>query len=251
MDHMKLFGGAPVEVSSPQGRFAGAHLVSGQVLKRTDAYGKHLFYAFPDDHVIHVHLGLYGKFTVGELPAPQPKGLIRMRMQGASSWADLRGPGACEVLDSAEVRALTARLGPDPLRRDADPDRAWARIHKSGQPVAGLLMDQTVIAGVGNVFRAEVLFRARLAPYTPGKRLPRETFDALWADLVGLLRAGVRANRIVTTLPEDRARRGPVRLEDAHYVYRRTGLPCRICGTPVAHAVLSGRNLFWCPQDQR
>ena len=112
-------------------------------------------------------------------------------------------------------------------------------------------MDQTVIAGIGNVFRAEVLFRARLAPYTPGKRLPREIFDAIWADLVRLLRAGVRANRIVTTAPEDRDRRGPVRIEDAHYVYRRTGLPCRICGTPVAHAVLNGRNLFWCPKDQR
>ena len=104
MDHMKLFGGAPVEVSSPQGRFAGAHLVSGRVLLRTDAYGKHLFYVFPDDHLIHVHLGLYGKYTVGELPAPEPKGLIRMRLQGATNWADLRGPGACEVLDSSPGR---------------------------------------------------------------------------------------------------------------------------------------------------
>jgi endonuclease VIII len=250
LDHEELFAGSPLAVSSPQGRFVGASLVDGQVLKGTDAYGKHLFYVFPNDRLVHVHLGLYGKYTTGELPAPEPRGLIRMRLVGATHWSDLRGPGACEVIDPDQVATLTRRLGPDPLRRDADPGEAWARVHRTRAPIAGLLMDQTVMAGVGNVFRAEVLFRARLAPYTPGRDVPKETFDALWADLVKLMRAGVRANRIVTTSPEHRPRRGTVRREDAHYVYRRTGLPCRICGTPIAHAVLQGRNLFWCPKDQ-
>jgi endonuclease VIII len=245
LDHEQLFGGAPLGVSSPQGRFDGSALVDGQVLQGTDAYGKHLFYVFPADRLVHVHLGLYGKYTVGVRPEPEPRGLIRMRLVGETHWADLRGPGACEVLDPAQVALLTARLGPDPLRRDADPGEAWARVHRTRAPIAGLLMDQSVMAGVGNVFRA------RLDPYRPGRDVPRETFDALWADLVKLMRAGVRANRIVTTLPEHRPRRGTVRREDAHYVYRRTGLPCRVCGKPVAHAVLAGRNLFWCPADQR
>jgi DNA-formamidopyrimidine glycosylase len=251
LDHAELFAGQALSVSSPQGRFSGASLVDGQVLQGTDAYGKHLFYVFPDSRLVHVHLGLYGKYTVGTNPAPEPRGLVRMRLVGDSHWVDLRGPGACEVIDPAQESLLLARLGPDPLRRGADPERAWARIHRTKAPLAGLLMDQAVMAGVGNVYRAEVLFRARLDPYLPGRDLPRETFDALWADLVKLMRAGVRANRIVTTLPEHRSRRGPVSREDAHYVYRRTGLPCRLCGTPIAHAVLAGRNLFFCPTDQR
>ncbi|HTY73569.1 MAG TPA: DNA-formamidopyrimidine glycosylase family protein, partial [Actinomycetes bacterium] len=215
LEHARVFAGEPLRVSSPQGRFAGAQLVDGRELRGTDAYGKHLFYVFADDRLVHVHLGLYGSFTLGPLPAPQPRGLVRMRLVGQTHWADLRGPGACEVVDPAQAAALTARLGPDPLRADGDPERAWARLHRSRQPVAGLLMEQTVLAGVGNVYRAEVLFRARLDPFTPGREVARERWEALWADLVRLMRAGVRTGRIVTTAPEHRTRRGPVRAEDA------------------------------------
>ena len=75
--------------------------------------------------------------------------------------------------------------------------------------------------------------------------------NGLWEDLSGLLAAGVRTGRIVTTQPEHRARaRGRVRLEDAHYVYRRAGLPCRVCGTKILTDLLVGRNLFWCPHCQ-
>jgi formamidopyrimidine-DNA glycosylase len=73
----------------------------------------------------------------------------------------------------------------------------------------------------------------------------------MWADLVTLMRAGVRLGRIVTTRPEHRTRRhGAAQREDAHYVYRRTGLPCRVCGTDVRTEVLVGRNLYWCPVCQ-
>ena len=112
-------------------------------------------------------------------------------------------------------------------------------------------MDQTIAAGVGNVFRAEVLFRARIDPHRPGRLVTRDEWDALWADLVVLMRAAVRTGRIVTTLPADRGRRsGQARPEDAHYVYRRTGLPCRVCGTSVSTEVMGGRNLFWCARCQ-
>ena len=116
LDQGELFAGTPLAVSSPQGKFVGAHLVDGRVLLRTEAYGKHLFYVFPDDRLVHVHLGLYGKYAVGSLPPPEPRGLIRMRLVGETHWADLRGPGACEVLDPAQVADLIARQGPDPLR---------------------------------------------------------------------------------------------------------------------------------------
>ncbi|HZB47543.1 MAG TPA: DNA-formamidopyrimidine glycosylase family protein, partial [Mycobacteriales bacterium] len=192
-EHNRLLVGHQVRASSPQGRFAdGAARLDGRVLERTEAYGKHLFHRYGDDVFLHVHLGLYGKFSTGPLPAPQPRGALRLRLLADGRWVDLRGPTACELMLPPEVAAVRARLGPDPLRRDADPDRAWARLSRSRVAVGALLMDQTVLAGIGNVYRAEILFRHRLEPHRPGRSVPRETWDALWADLTVLMRAGVR-----------------------------------------------------------
>ena len=248
------FGGAKVSASSPQGRFAaGAALLDGRTLVGTDAAGKHLFLGFDDERWLHVHLGLYGKWAFGTSPAPPPRGALRLRLESAERWADLRGPTACEVVPRARKRELIARLGPDPLRRDGRESAFVANLARSRVPVAALLMDQSVVAGVGNVYRAEVLFRARLSPDLPGRAVDPLTASRLWSDLSGLMRDGVRRGVIVTTDPGDRppgSRRGTPRREEAHYVYRRTGLPCRICGTPVATRVLVGRNLYWCPSCQ-
>jgi endonuclease VIII len=254
--HRRRFAGDPVEVSSPQGRFAtSAEVVDGRVLERAEAYGKHLFHHYGPDLVVHVHLGLYGTFSDLPLPAAQPRGLVRMRMVGPTHHADLRGPTACELITDDEVAGIRARLGADPLRADADPDRAWARISRSRAPLATLLMDQSVIAGVGNVYRAEALFRHGLDPFLPGRTLGRSQWDALWADLVELLRDGVRRGKIETLRPEHDprqlgpARRGAVCARRV-YAYRRTGDPCLVCGTPIAHDKHLARNLFWCPTCQ-
>lgn len=247
--HHKQFRGQEIVVSSPQGRFAtGAALVDGRVLRRAEAYGKHLFHHYGDgDAVVHVHLGLYGKFENHTGEIAEPRGAVRMRMVGASAWTDLRGAITCEVLTPDEVDAVLARLGPDPLRRDADPEAAWRRVSRSRVGIGALLMDQKVLAGVGNVYRAEVLHRNEISPHRPGRELDRAEFDALWFDLVELMAVGVRRGRIVTLRPEHRVRRG----ERSSYVYRRAGLGCRICGTPVVIEEMVGRNLFWCPTCQR
>ena len=251
-----LFAGRPVRVSSPQGRFeAGAALLDGRVLDEVFSYGKHLFAAFGGD-TLHVHLGLYGSYTTGTGSPPPARGALRMRWEGPGPegdgvWTDLRGPTACEVLPAPEVDGILARLGPDPLRPRADGGSAYRRIAGSRTPLGALLMDQTVLAGVGNVYRAEVLFRHGVSPFRPGRDVDADLWRRMWADLVVLMRAGVRMGRIVTTRPEHRARRrGAVQRDDAHYVYRRTGLPCRICGTEVLTEVLVGRNLYWCPVCQ-
>jgi formamidopyrimidine-DNA glycosylase len=251
-----LFAGRPVHVTSPQGRFtAGAALLDGRVLDSVTAYGKHLFACFGPD-VLHVHLGLYGSYATGTGDPPAPRGALRMRWvadgpAGAGVWTDLRGPTACEVLGPPEVDRIVERLGPDPLRRGADGGRAHARIARSRTAIGALLMDQSVLAGVGNVYRAELLYRHRVSPFRPGRDVDAALWADMWADLVTLMRAGVRMGRIVTTRPEHRARRsGAVRREDAHYVYRRTGLPCRVCGTEVRTEVMVGRNLHWCPLCQ-
>jgi formamidopyrimidine-DNA glycosylase len=251
-EQRRLFAGRPVRVSSPQGRFTdGAALLDGHVLARTEAYGKHLLHYYRDAPTLHVHLGLYGKFTTGTGSPPEPVGALRLRLVAGEAWTDLRGPTACELLEPAEVAGLFGRLGPDPLRRDAAPERAWQRIRRSRTSIAALLMDQAVIAGIGNVYRAELLFRHRVDPYLPGQSLPQVGWQRMWLDLVALMRHGVRIGRIETVRPAERVRkRGRLAPEEARYVYRRTGLPCRICGTEVRTQVLVGRNLYWCPYCQ-
>jgi endonuclease-8 len=252
VEQQRLFGGRPVSVSSPQGRFdAGAALLDGHVLIRTDAIGKHLLHHYQDAPILHIHLGLYGKFSTGVGVPPSPQGALRLRLVADGHWTDLRGPTACELYEPADLTDLVARLGPDPLRRDADPLRADRRIARSRTAIAALLMDQQVIAGIGNVYRAELLYRHRIDPFLPGRELGTATWLSMWRDLVMLMKAGVRTGRIETIRPADRVRkRGPLAPDEARYVYRRHGLPCRICGTEVRMELLVGRKLYWCPSCQ-
>lgn len=254
--HQRRYAGAPVEVSSPQGRFASAaSVVDGKELLRADAYGKHLFHAYGQDTTVHVHLGLYGTFTESTLPTTTPVGQVRMRMVGATHWTDLRGPNACELLTDAEVDSVLGRLGPDPLRSDADPELGWQRVSACRTPIATLLLDQRVAAGVGNVYRAEVLFRHGIDPARLGRDIDREEWKAIWHDLVALMHAGVQSGRIDTVRPEHEPEansRAP--RKDRHggevYVYRRAGQPCLVCGTEVSVQELAGRKLYWCPSCQ-
>ena len=256
------FAGRRVEASSPQGRFAAdAGLLDGSVLIGADAAGKHLFVTFEDDRVLHVHLGLIGRFdvTTGADEVPDPVGQVRLRLvtTGVTSatYADLRGAIICDLIGPRRREEIMAALGPDPLRADADPSRAWARISRSDRPIGDLLMDQHVIAGIGNVYRAEVLFRHKTHPLRPGRTLRRTRFEAMWADLVDLMGQGVRTGRIETVRPEHmpEVMGRPARTDRGGgevYVYRRTGLPCLVCGTRVRADVLVGRNLFWCSRCQ-
>jgi endonuclease-8 len=253
------FAGRVVSVSSPQGRFAdSAALVDGTELVGAESWGKHLFAEFAHERFVHVHLGLYGKFDLYDGPPPPPVGQVRMRFVvdgDRPSYGDLRGATACELLSAEGRDRILERLGPDPLRGDADWTRAWDRVSRSKGPVGALLMDQAVLAGVGNVYRAEVLFRHRVHPLRPGHTLRRGQFQAMWDDLVVLMHEGVRTGRIDTVhvdyTPEAMGRAPRV---DDHggevYVYRRQGQPCLVCGAKVRTEVLAGRNLFWCPRCQ-
>ncbi|MFC5720245.1 Fpg/Nei family DNA glycosylase [Streptomyces gamaensis] len=256
-DHRTLFAGRNVTAGSPQGKFSdGAALVTGRVLDTAEAHGKHLFLGFAPDTWIHIHLGLFGKYTFGGAELPPPTDTVRLRLATASAYADLRGPTTCALITDAEKQAIHDRLGPDPLRPADDPARAWARVSRSRTSVAALLMDQKIVAGVGNVYRAEVLFRHGIDPYRPGRELTRPEWDAIWSDLAALMREGVRNNRIDTVRPEHtpEAMGRPPRVDDHGgevYVYRRAQQPCHVCGTGIRTAGLAARNLFWCPGCQR
>lgn len=251
----EAFGGRVVAVTSPQGRFApSAALVDQTLLIEATAHGKHLFVQFDDDRFLHVHLGLIGKFLLG--PPDPPRGEVRVRLATPDRVADLRGPQLCQIETRAEIDEQMAALGPDPLRPDADPDLAWRRIGRSGRPIGALLMDQTILSGVGNVYRAEVLFRARVNPHRPGNKLSRRSWVSLWSDLVELMPQGVVDNRIDTVAPEHtpEAMGRPPRRDDHGgevYVYRRASMPCWVCGSTIRTELLAGRNLFWCGRCQR
>src|SRR3954453_1957181 len=171
-DQRRDFRGEVVRVTSPQGRFAeSAARLDGQTVERVDAYGKHLFTWFGSGDVLHVHLGLIGKYRRQPSPPRPPVGLVRVRLEGPEATWDLSGPNVCRIIGPSDVDLVTKLLGPDPLRRGADVERFVENVQASSKPIGALLLDQSVIAGIGNVFRAELLFVHGVHPATPGRDL--------------------------------------------------------------------------------
>lgn len=185
---------------------------------------------------------------------PEPIGQVRVRLLTDTAVADLRGPTACEVLEPEQVAAVIAKLGPDPLVDDgkAAEDRFTEVIRRKPTRIGLLLMDQSVVSGIGNVYRAEMLYRARLDPHTPGKNLPEDVVRALWKDWSHLLHIGVQTGLMLTMgdLSDDDYARALASRDDRHWVYRRAGLPCRTCGTHIMLEVAAARKLYWCPKCQ-
>jgi endonuclease VIII len=183
---------------------------------------------------------------------PDPIGAVRVRLLTESAVADLRGPTACDVLTADEVQAVINRLGPDPLVDPDGEERFVAVASTKPTPIGLVLMDQSVVSGIGNVYRAELLFRARLNPHTPSKLVPVATLRALWRDWAHLLEVGVRTGQMLTMddLSGDDYVRALAHRDDRHWVYHRTGLPCRVCGTPIMMEIAAARKLYWCPTDQ-
>ena len=239
---------------------------------------------------LRVHLGLYGAWTFdgdAEFTAPHAIGAPRRRvgergehalrhgggsaLSGLSGgddaaapapglWeppehgvADLTGPAACELLDAEGLAAVRRRLGPDPLRADGDIEVFVAGVRRRRRPIGELLMDQSVISGVGNIFRAETLLRCGVSPFRAGSRLSADRVRSLWRDLVPLMEYGVATGFITTVDAVDVPDPLPEGDEEAArwYVYHRTGRPCLRCGSPVRERTAAGRRLFWCAACQR
>jgi formamidopyrimidine-DNA glycosylase len=287
----RIFAGRVVEASSPQGRFRdGAALIDHTTVHTTYARGKHLFGVFDNDRILRVHLGIYGAWDVvssggakqragapgpsvvtnlgaprvkrghaeqaeAAVFPPEPVGQVRLRLGDDRFVADLRGPTACEVLTPEEAEAVEKRLGPDPMVDDltAGGQEFIRRMKKTTTPVALALMNQNIVSGIGNVYRAEILFRHRLDPYTPSKELSEDTLLALWRDWAVLLQEGVTTGVMMTRddLDED-GRDIALRQKDHRYfVYGRAGDPCRVCGAAVTLAVAAARKLYFCAGCQQ
>jgi endonuclease-8 len=250
-DQARDLAGGAVAATSPQGRFReGAAQIDGSVLRRTEAWGKHLFHHY-DGGILHVHLGLIGGFRRMPLDSCHP-GVVRLRLEGPTTAWELTGPQTCRVVTEVERWMVIDRLGPDPLRRGASGEDFVARLRRRRAPVGAVLLDQEVIAGLGNVYRSELLFLAGQHPLTPAADLPVETATELWRLAREQLRLGYRLNRIVTIAAEDRPGVSPGRVAQGErfYVYGREGLPCRRCGTPISATRCGGRTAWWCMRCQ-
>lgn len=252
-EHTRWFAGQSLQVSSPQGRFrADARKVSGKVFDHCEAIGKHLFYHFENDRIIHIHLGRYGKFRVHDAPPPKPVGLVRMRLVGDDKTLDLNGPTTCRVIDAATRKSVIAKLGPDPLARgriDGKKAQVWEKIRTSKKPIGALILDQSIIAGVGNIFRAELFFEIRLDPRTPGNALEPAIFDDLWTSLVKMMRTGLKYGKIVTvTRREAGVPLASLEGRDRFRVYAKDCCPS--CGGVIETIEIAARKLYWCPACQ-
>lgn len=261
----RIFGTQRLHITSPQGRFATeAALVDGSRLERAEAFGKHLFLHFDaasDEHIVYIHLGLIGHLRFED--RENVWGQIRLRIEALADdstsshhlAANLRGPQWCRLITDEEYAIAVGKIGEDPIRDDADPKQVWTKVQRSKRSIGSLLMDQKLFAGVGNIYRAEVLFRHQQSPFTPGNAIDRSVFFAMWEDLVALMRQGVVDGEINTVRAEHtpEVMHRPAR-DDEHggevYVYRRAGDDCYVCGSDIAMKAYEGRNLFWCPTCQ-
>ena len=281
------FVGDVVTTSSPQGRFeADSMLIDGATMTGARAVGKQMFLEFDNGLFLHVHLGLYGAWDFAgaiatgasvaasrrrrvagqssgansalasgdadypaDFPLP-PVGQVRVRLLTERAVADLRGPTKCEILDQGGVERALEKLGPDPLvdsPRKGE-NRFVLNVAKKRTPIGLLLMDQSIISGIGNIYRAELLFRASLDPYLPGREVTELALRALYKDWTKLLRSGVETGLIMTMDGVSAAVRARARRSraDRHWVYHREGLPCRVCGANILMQNAAGRKLYYC-----
>lgn len=240
--------GGKVAASSPQGRFAeGARRIDGRRLEAVEAVGKHLLLDF-DDVVLHVHLGLAGSMFPSE-PDGESRSGVRLRLVDEAetvAW-NLAAPTRCELWAEDERAALLERLGPDPLRGD-DPQPAFDRISRSDRTIGDLLLDQAVVAGIGNVYRAEVLHCCGIHPSRTGRSLSPAELACLWETTTRLMRRGVREGRIATVDLSAEGGLVPADAAAARYVYKQEA--CRRCGGPVTSWALGPRTAYACEACQ-
>ena len=249
--HRALLVGREVIATSPQGRFrGGAARLSGRELLGVETHGKHLFYRWHRAETLHIHLGLYGKFRTFESKPPAPTPATRLSLATDEVTIYLAGPTVCELIIPSQEEAIRARLGPDPLQVGTDGNHVAdfaARLERRRIPIGAAILDQNIIAGIGNIYRAEVLFLVGLDPATPANEVTPGKVEEIWDTTVELLQRGVDEGMISTV-----SRRSMTGGEESDrlYVYKRDRSPCRICGELISSGEMANRSIWWCPSCQ-
>eukprot|EP00873_Tetraselmis_striata_P021370 jgi/Tetstr1/441634/TSEL_029860.t1 len=212
--HRKILQGMRFQATSPNGRFTeGAKAIDGKPLEKIEVVGKNLFYFFgssaTDTTVLHFHFGMSGAFKTYDLPGREPTPTTRLQL--VNQEAKLMAHLSAMTVQHGGIGLYEekfASLGPDPLREDADKERFWSKVVNTKKPIGLLLMDQSCIAGVGNIYRAEILFQARLHPEQPANTVSRDKFEEVWRYSVTDLQRGFKSGSILTVTPQDAKRLG-------------------------------------------
>ncbi|MEM8872890.1 MAG: DNA-formamidopyrimidine glycosylase family protein [Planctomycetota bacterium] len=249
-----LLGGRKVRASSPQGRFEEADAIDGLKLTSVEGRGKVLFYHFGKPNIVMVHLGRLGRFRHHAGHVPEPRGAVRMRLATNDAGLDLIAPITCKIVSVDEHQAELDKLGPDPLHPDFDESAAkkWVRekCKASRKQIGALLLDQSVWTGVGNIFRAEALFRTGIHPATPANELTTKQFNALWEDMLHLMRYATKTGKIIGVDRKD-IDKPPSKLGSGErfLVYKRG--KCRRCRSDLKTSTIGSRPITWCPKCQK
>ena len=249
-EHRELLAGHVVHAESPQGRFSqGATRINGRRLVGIGTHGKHLFYRWERAETLHIHLGLYGKFRVFTAAASPPTPATRLTLRANGATIYLAGPTTCELIMPSREEAIRNRLGPDPLRAGTAgnrPSDLLSNLARRTIPIGAAIIDQSVIAGLGNIYRAEVLFLAGIHPAIGANEVAPEKVREIWDRSVRLLRKGVKEGKI-TTVPRRGARRDT---NERVFVYQRDRYPCRKCGGAISTGESANRTIWWCETCQ-
>ena len=244
--HRRILVGHLICVSSPQGRFHGEALkLSGNKCQAVEAYGKHLVYIFDNNNLLHIHLGLFGRIRLHKSTVVQPSDTVRVRLEGNRYSIDIIGPSICETFTHSELERLKAKIGPDPLRDDSDSIRVFNRISNSRTAIGKLIMDQSVIAGIGNIYRTEILWRQNIHPNTVGRLLTQSQLESIWNDAKFLLNIGVKKNSIVTT---DDQISGSKKSKETLNIFGK--ISCPRCDANIVQLEINGRRAFVCERCQ-
>jgi formamidopyrimidine-DNA glycosylase len=214
--------------------------VAGRQVRAIDRRGKHQLLRLDDGATLHVHFRMTGDWVVGRAAQPLPRHARVVLTLDGGDWVALDDPRVlATVAYHAPGDEPALGLGPEPFDRALTPAAWHARLRARRAPIKAVLLDQSVLAGLGNIYAAEALWAAGLRPTLRADRLTRAQATALLAAIRGVLRAA----------PQGRYWR---RADGAPWrVYDRAGAPCPRCGRPIRRRVHAGRSTYWCPGCQR
>ncbi|MFN3326785.1 MAG: bifunctional DNA-formamidopyrimidine glycosylase/DNA-(apurinic or apyrimidinic site) lyase [Bryobacteraceae bacterium] len=219
-------------------------------LTTVERRGKHLILRLSNVNAIHIHLRLSGNVRVvpdGRLLPAATRLTLHLRDGRAIILEDARALARASALPAAEIPKLFEDLGPEPLSPEFTPDLLAAEAARSRQPAKLFLMNQKHLAGLGNVYAAEALFRAGIHPLKPMNKLSKPRIAALHAAIVETLRDAVQSAMLAYSQPGE--------IGEAEWfpraVYRRAGEPCPRCGRKVRRIEQGGRSTYYCPGCQK
>ena len=226
----------------------------GLVVKSMGRRGKYLLF-YLTDKVLISHLRMEGKYFYYPDQVPERKHahvLIHFEDGGTLVYEDVRKFGTMELLapDLLEAYFLSKKLGPEPTEQDFDLENFIAALKKSKKPIKSHLLDQTLVAGLGNIYVDEVLWRAQVHPASPSQTLTRAEATAIHEQAIEVLGQAVeKGGSTIRTYTNAFGEDGT--MQEFHQVYDKTGEACSRCGAIIEKIQLGGRGTHFCPKCQR